>query len=219
LAATILFLLLASVPLEGLGKRERALSRSGFSFLRLERASLPFGGLATIGILDSGTRTGFLTFLPFLLQGKGAGVRVLGLALSLIFGGGAAGKFVCGVLASRVGILRSVILTELGTAVCIYAMIGLPLKSVLLLCPLFGIVLNGTSSVLYGSVPELVPESCRKEAFAVFYTCTIGSGAIAPSIYGLVSDAVGIKACIAIVAAVVLLTIPLTIPLRGKLAA
>jgi MFS family permease len=217
LAATIIFLALIRVPLERGSRRERTLSRGGFSFLRPERSSLPYCGLVAIGILDSATRTGFLTFLPFLLQGKGAGVRVVGLALSLIFGGGAAGKFVFGVLAARVGILRSVILTELGTAACIYAMIGLPLKSVLLLCPLFGIVLNGTSSVLYGSVPELVPEACRKEAFAVFYTFTIGAGAIAPSIYGLISDAIGINACVTLVATVVLATLPLTLPLRGKL--
>jgi MFS transporter, FSR family, fosmidomycin resistance protein len=68
-----------------------------------------FGALAAIGIVDSAVRTGFLTFLPFLLQGKGADVPTIGLALGLAFAGGASGKFLCGVLAERAGILRTVI--------------------------------------------------------------------------------------------------------------
>jgi hypothetical protein len=35
---------------------------------------------------------GFLTFLPFLLQSKGAGLSEIGLALTMVFAGGAAGK-------------------------------------------------------------------------------------------------------------------------------
>ena len=81
-----------------------------------------------------------------------------------------------------------------------------------------GIALNGTSSVLYGSVPELVPQEFRNEAFAVFYTCGIGSGAVSPFLFGLLSDVVGVSITVTLVAGVVLLTVPMTIPLRGKLA-
>ena len=140
-----------------------------------------------------------------------------GWRLSLIFAGGALGKFVCGVAATRVGILASVVITELATAGCIFGMLGLSLKPALLLCPLLGIALNGTSSVLYGTVPELVPEDRRNEAFAFFYTCTIGSGGISPLIYGMIGDFAGIKSAVAVVAVTVLATIPLTLPLRGKL--
>jgi MFS family permease len=78
-------------------------------------------------------------------------------------------------------------------------------------------MLNGTSSVLYGSVPELGSEENRKQAFSSFYTATLGSGAVSPAIYGLLSDFVGIKIAVIIVAIVVLVAIPLTLPLRGKL--
>jgi len=47
-------------------------------------------------------------------------------------------------------------------------MVGLSLESSLLLAPFLGIALNGTSSVLYGSVPELVSEEHRKQAFSIF---------------------------------------------------
>ena len=114
--------------------------------------SLPFGALSAIGILDSATRMGFLTYLPFLLRNKGATVSAIGLALSLIFAGGALGKFVCGVAATRVGILLSVVGTGLATAACIFGMLGLPLKFALLLCPLLGVALksNMVCSVRYG---------------------------------------------------------------------
>jgi len=51
--------------------------------------------LFAIGILDSATRMGFLLFLPFLLKAKGASVTTVGLALSLVFIGGAFGKAAC----------------------------------------------------------------------------------------------------------------------------
>src|SRR5664279_269492 len=97
-------------------------------------------------------------------------------------------------------------------------MIFLPLPGALLLCPFLGVVLNGTSSVLYGSVPELVAPHARNEAFAFFYTVGIGAGAASPFFYGLLGDAVGIEATLKIVALLVLATLPFTLPLRGKLA-
>jgi len=57
-----------------------------------------------------------------------------------------------------------------------------------------------------------------KQAFAIFYTATIGSGAISPFLYGLASDMVGIKIAVIMIAFVVLLTLPLTLRLRGKFA-
>lgn len=177
-----------------------------------------FWSLSTIGIIDSATRMGFLTFFPFLMKEKGADISLIGLALTLVFAGGATGKLVCGILATRFGILRSVIVTETVTSVCILSMLTLPIMSALILAPILGIALNGTSSVLYGSVPELVSEENRNRGFAIFYTATIGAGAISPFIYGLLSDAVGINITVSIVALIVLMTLPLTILLRGKVA-
>src|SRR6185503_18846473 len=51
--------------------------------------------LLSIGVIDSATRMGFLTFLPFLLTAKGAALPTIGLALTLVFLGGAFGKLAC----------------------------------------------------------------------------------------------------------------------------
>jgi predicted MFS family arabinose efflux permease len=63
--------------------------------------------------------------------------------------------------------------------------------------------------VLYGTVPELVTAERRESAFGVFYTGTIGAGALAPALYGILSDAIGLTPAMLFVAAVVLLTLPL----------
>jgi MFS family permease len=169
----------------------------------------------SIGVIDSATRMGFLTFLPFLLQQKGASVQSIGFALTLVFAGGALGKFVCGHLGARLGTIATVFLTEGLTAACILLLIPLPLLPAFVLLPVLGIMLNGTSSVLYGSVPELVDAAERRRAFAIFYTGTIGSGAVSPVLYGLFSDAIGVAYMMIVIAGVVLLTLPLAWRLRA----
>ena len=175
---------------------------------------IAFPLLLTIGVIDSATRMGFLAFLPFVLQQKGAGLETIGLALTLVFAGGAAGKLACGLLGERLGVLRTVLLTECATALGILALAPLPLVPVLACLPLIGLALNGTSSVLYGTVPELVAADRREKAFGLFYTGTIGGGALAPALYGLIGDAVGPASAMIVVAGVCMATVPLAIALN-----
>jgi MFS transporter, FSR family, fosmidomycin resistance protein len=181
----------------------------------LARSGFPV--LLAIGIIDSATRMGFLTFLPFLLKGKGAELATIGLALTLVFAGGAAGKLVCGFLGARLGVVATVFLTEGMTALGVLALLPLSLDWGLVLLPVIGIALNGTSSVLYGTVPELVPAERRERAFGVFYTGAIGSGALSPVLYGMFSDAVGVTVMMQLIAAVVLITLPLAWMMRAAL--
>ena len=174
--------------------------------------------LFAIGVLDTGVRMGLLTFLPFLLKSKGASLPTVGVALALVFLGGAAGKFTCGWLGARIGVLRTVLVTEGGTAACIFAVLLLPLIPALLLLPLLGVMLNGTSSVLYGTVPELTPPDRTERAFALFYTGTIGSGAISPVLYGILGDAVGANWAVAATAMVALAIFPLAFALAPHVA-
>lgn len=188
---------------------------------RAEAAGGGRGGfllLLAIGMLDSGVRMGLLIFLPFLLKNKGAELPTIGVALALVFAGGAVGKFACGWLGARFGVLRTVLLTEGGTAAGILAILALPLLPCLLLLPLLGMMLNGTSSVLYGTVPELTAPHRTERAFALFYTGTIGSGALSPVLYGLLGDAAGVGWATAATALVALATFPLAFALARHLA-
>jgi MFS transporter, FSR family, fosmidomycin resistance protein len=159
----------------------------------------------------------FLTFLPFLLLGKGADMSLTGLAFGLLLGGGAAGKFFCGLLAERLGIIRTVILTEAATAGGTLLLMALPLTPALIIMPVLGVMLNGTSSVLYGTVPEFVIPERRSRAYGLFYTIGIGCSAVFPPFFGLLSDWTGVRIAFATLAGVIALTIPLAGILRGSL--
>jgi predicted MFS family arabinose efflux permease len=211
IAAAIAILLLMPAMRAAAPSASRAESRGG--------GRGGFALLFAIGVLDSGVRMGLLTFLPFLLAAKGASLPTIGLALALVFIGGAAGKFACGWLGARFGVLRTVLLTEGGTAACIFAVLVLPLLPTLLLLPLLGIMLNGTSSVLYGTVPELAPPARAERAFALFYTGTVGSGALSPVLYGFLGDAVGASWATAATAGAALATFPLAFALAPHLVA
>ena len=176
-----------------------------------------FSLLLAIGILDTSVRMGLLTMLPFLLKAKGASIPTTGFALTLVFIGGAAGKFTCGWLAARVGVLATVLITEGGTAALILAMLFLPLGPALFVLPLLGVMLNGTSSALYGTVPELAQADRLERSFALFYTGTIGGGAVAPVLYGLLSDASSPTVATVATAATALAIFPIAIALAPHL--
>jgi MFS transporter, FSR family, fosmidomycin resistance protein len=196
---------LRPIPSEAKVRRTSSSARGGFALL------------LTIGILDSSVRMGFLTFLPFLLKQQGASLSIIGQALALVFIGGAAGKFACGWLGARFGVLATVLLTEAGTAAVIFSVLLLPLVPMLVLLPVVGLMLNGTSSVLYGTVPELALSGRTEQAFAIFYTGTIGAGATAPILFGILGDVVGPHGAMMATAITAGAILPLTIALAPRL--
>ncbi len=176
-----------------------------------------FQTLSAIHMIDDSSRTIFLTFLPFLLNAKGAEVHTIGLALTFVFAGGATGKFVCAMIAERVGIIRTVVITELATGAGVLLLLVLPLVPALVLLPALGVALNGTSSVLYGTVSEFVAPERQARAFGLFYTLGSAAGAVGPALYGLASDTLGLNATFAMLSAMILATLPLAHRLRRSL--
>jgi MFS family permease len=178
-----------------------------------------FGALTAIGMIDNATRTGFLTFVGFVLIAKGSSVAGVGLALSLIFAGGATGKFVCGLIADRVGVVRTVVFTEAATTLGILTVLVTPLPVALAVLIPLGVALNGTSSVLYGTVADLVLPERRSRAYGLYYTLTMMASSLSPLVYGIASDAFGVIPTLVVVATMVLTTIPLCLVLRPVVAA
>jgi len=174
------------------------------------RDSKSFSSLLTIGIIDITTRIALLTFLPFLLLQKGIPMNRVGFGLTLLFAGGAVGKFACGVLAEWFGIIPMVVGTEVLTSAGILSLIWSPSSFTWFILPLVGVVLNGTSSVLYATVAEIIAPSARSRGYGLYYGITLGSGAIAPIVYGLLTDSFGLSFTIIAIALIVLVTLPLT---------
>jgi MFS transporter, FSR family, fosmidomycin resistance protein len=220
----MLILGLAGLPLVGLfavlsrrhsapvPRHERSSHGSGWGILDKRR----FAILSAIGILDSLVRGGTLTLLAFLLVRKGLDTPTTAAVFTVIFVAGAAGKFGCGPLGARFGAVGVVALTELATALAVLAFIPAPTALLFPLAAVFGFFLNGTSSVLYTSVSELVASDRQARGYALYYTLTLVASAIGPLAYGLVADGWGLEPAFFAMAASAALTVPLAPLLRRR---
>jgi MFS family permease len=119
------------------------------------------------------------------------------------------GKFVCGVLAEWLGVIPMVVGTEVLTSAGILSLIWSPSSLTWFTLPIVGVVLNGTSSVLYATVAEMIAPSARSRGYGLYYAITLGSGAVAPMVYGLFTDSFGLSFTLIVIALVVLFTLPL----------
>src|SRR5262245_37205302 len=134
--------------------------------------------LVLLGITDSVVRGSFFVCLPFLLIGKGAAVTTAGFALTLVFIGGAAGKLACGWIGNWLGNRATIAICQTLTAVGIVVLLLLPVQLTLVLLPFVGLVLNGVTTVIYGSVPNYAAPGRRAHLLSVFYTISIGAAAV-----------------------------------------
>ena len=166
-----------------------------------------FTALCLIEILDSSTRTGFLTFIAFVLLAKGMPEGWAVLSVPLILVGGMAGKLACGFLAERFGIVRMIVMTEVATGLGILATLALPGTWSFLLLPLIGVVLNGT-------IGDFVEQDRLARAFGFFYTLGSLCGIAAPLGYGLVGDLYGVETAMGVIGVAIFLTVPLAMFLK-----
>jgi MFS-type transporter involved in bile tolerance (Atg22 family) len=100
--------------------------------------------------------------------------------------------------------------TEVLTSAGILSLVWSPSSLTWFTLPFVGVVLNGTSSVLYATVAEMISPSARSRGYGLYYAITLGSGAIAPMVYGLFTDSFGLSLTLIAIALIVLLTLPLT---------
>jgi len=174
-----------------------------------------FIALCIIAIIDTSTRVGILTFVTFLMLDKGVAEGWAVQAIPAVIAGGMAGKLACGFIADKIGVIRTVIITELATAIGIVLILVLPGIAAFIVLPFLGVALNGTSSVLYGTIGDLVEADKQSRVFALFYTLTAVSTVIAPLGFGVIGDWTGVHTAILTSGCIVLLTIPFTFMLRS----
>ena len=85
-------------------------------------------------------------------------------------------------------------------------------------CPRIGIALNGTSSVLYGTVPRMVaPEAAARLQHLLHRYDRVGRDGA--DLLWAGGDAVGVPLALAVVATLVLATLPLVLLIRRQVAA
>jgi MFS family permease len=178
-----------------------------------------FTALCLIEVVDTSVRTGFLTFIAFLMLDKNLPAGWAALSVPLILIGGMAGKLACGFLAERMGVVRTIVTMEIANGCGILLMLVLPDLAAYLLLPLLGVVLNGTSTVLYGTVGDLVKPDRLPRVFGLFYTINSVFGLIVPLVFGLIGDAFGVTTSIALIGILPFAVLPLCLMLRPALRA
>ncbi len=191
-------------PLRGMALRQR-LERWGIT------QPGQFGLYATIGSLDTAIRGGVMAFLGFLLVREGISGETVGWCVSLTFLGGAMGKLLCGLPMRRLGAVRLILLTEALMILGCWALPYIAATSFLFLfLPLFGFVLNGTSSVLYIGLVPTFAQARRSRGYALYYTLNFIAAAAAPFLFGLAGDTFGLNAVFYLAGAAMLVVLPVT---------
>ena len=176
-----------------------------------------FVTLSGVGVLDSAVRTSALVFLPFVLDAKDMGPGQISAMLFLLFGGGAIGKFVCGWLGDRMDTISLIWATKGLTALFLVTSLVTPALLMAPLMVLIGIGLNGTSSVLYATVANLVPPRRRARFYGFFYTTNEIGTVAAPLAYGLVADIFSLNTTMIVMGVATAAILPASLTLRRHL--
>lgn len=178
-----------------------------------------FASLCAISSLDTVVQSGFATFVAFLMIEKGVAPGLAALAVVLTLAGGVVGKFCCGFLAARLGVLRSLVLVQTLTATGIVAVVFLPPMAAYVLLPALGAVLQGSSSITYGSVSEMFHPDRQARGFSLVYSAANVASVASSILLGALGDWIGLTAMMLTIAGLTLLTLPLAPLLRSGLQA
>ncbi len=167
-----------------------------------------FGTLLVIIALDNVVQAGVLVFVAFLMIEKGLPLAIATMATVVLLTGGIFGKAGCGFLAERLGVRPAFALVQVLTALGLVAvMMAPPWVAFILLVPL-GVVAQGSTSITYGLIPDLIHPGRLARGYAIMYSSTSFAAAFGPWFFGLVGDQYGIDVAISAMAIVALLAVP-----------
>lgn len=176
-----------------------------------------FNYILLAGGLDNATRGAALTFIPFVLADKGFNAAAISALFGVIFAAGAAGKFACGWLSDRWGMLTVIVVTEVATASTLVATVFADAWMTIPLAILFSFALNGTSSALNVAVAHFVPPEKRARGYGTYFTAALVSSALAPLAYGALGDAAGLVTVFVVMAILTVAVIAVVFPIRQAL--
>jgi len=175
-----------------------------------------FFALFLVVFVDSLVQAGVLTFAAFLMLAKEVPLATATFAATAILIGGMFGKAICGFLADRIGPRLAFILIQLLTAAGIAAAVYAPGYNAYFLLPFLGIVLQGSTSITYSMVNDLVHESRASRGFALIYGASGFSSVIGPLGCGVLGDLYGIETAMLVMAVIAAMAIPPCLYLRLK---
>ena len=139
-------------------------------------------------------QAGVLVFVAFAMISKGLPLFVATMASVVVLTGGILGKAGCGYLSQWLGVRRAFILIQLVTVAGLLLVIVTPAWVALgILFPL-GVVSQGSSSITYGLIPDLIKAERLARGYALMYSLTSFAAALGPFSFGFIADQFGISA-------------------------
>lgn len=170
--------------------------------------------------LDNLVQGGTLVFVAFLMMLKGFPLTVGTFAPVLVLTGGVFGKAGCGYLAQRLGVRQAFALAQILTAAGLAGIVVAPgWLAFVALVPL-GVFAQGSTTITYGIVADLVHTDRVARGFALLYGSTSLAAALGPYLFGLVGDRFGIgNAMIAMAIIALVAVVPITFLSETKVAA
>lgn len=168
--------------------------------------SRDFTWLSVTVFIDTLAQAVFLTFIAFLLLEKGSGEALASMAVVFALCGGMIGKFCSGLLAARYGDLAAFRILQLLTVIGLLLLIRLPVLPALLLLPVIGMAVQGSSTVTYGAVSDFIRRERQSRGYALIYTLSSLSAVVGPLMFGAVADWVGLDISLMVLTVLISLT-------------
>ena len=155
-----------------------------------------FSVLALIVFLDSLVQAVVPTFLGFVMLEKGMGEGVAAFAVVIMLIGGMVGKYVCGYSAARFGDRITFLVLQLLTVPAVIALIVFAGETILILLPLIGLCVQGSSTITYGSVSDFVDTQHQSKGYALIYSVSSLASVIGPVLVGGLADGLGLDSAL-----------------------
>lgn len=165
-----------------------------------------FAWLSITVFIDTLAQSVFLTFIAFLLLEKGSSEALASMAVVLALSGGMVGKFASGFLAVRYGDRGAFRILQILTVSGLLVLGLLPVLPVLLLLPLVGMAVQGSSTVTYGAISDFVHRDRQSRGFALIYAISGLSAVVGPLVFGSLADRFGVDVSLALLALLTSLT-------------
>jgi MFS family permease len=208
-ALLMLFLLRRQAPVPDVDVDAGATSQRGASAAGKWGIKHPrrFSWLCLTVFLDTLAQSVFLTFIAFLLLEKGAGEALSSLAVVLALSGGMVGKLVSGYLAVRYGDRNAFRLLQLVTISGLMLLAILPALPILILLPLIGVAVQGSTTVTYGALSDFIRRDRQSRGFAIIYSLSSLSAVVGPVTFGGLADLYGVELSLVILAVLTTVTL------------
>lgn len=151
-----------------------------------------FSALLVVVTLDNMVQAAAATFVAFLMLEKGYELYVAAMAAPVLLIGGIFGKAACGFLADRIGPRPAFALVQVLTAAGLAGYVIAPGITGWMLLPVTGVFLQGSTSITYSMVNDLVHPARTSRGFALIYGLGSFGSVAGPAGAGLLGDVASI---------------------------